>query len=153
MIRDIIQYHSSINKIQLQITKKHFAQVKKNTFSNRRLCSDVSVIAFIFFKDMPTFLKTASSVQTSVLWLTHLCKLLVGDLQPGHVLLVQVVATHPLGQRPDVYVAQSLGARRPDELLRPDEHDLLSFLYQNPAEHRRQTFQFPVLHLQYRWRE
>lgn len=77
--------------------------------------------------------------------LTHLCKLLVGHLQPGHVLLVQVVAAHSLRQRPDVHVAQRLGARRPDQLLWSDKHDLLLFLCQRSAqEPQRRVFIGPL---------
>lgn len=87
-----------------------------------------------FLNWQPAFAKSSASFQPSVLWLTHICKLLVGDLQPGHVFLVQVVAAHPLCQSPDVYVAQCLGPRCPDQLLWPDEHDLLPFLCQHSAQ-------------------
>lgn len=85
---------------------------------------------------MPRVLKSpVHKLESTHAKLTHLCKLLVDDLQPGHVLLVQVVAAHPVCQRADVHVSQRLRARRADQLLWPDEHELLLFFHQHSAEH------------------
>lgn len=41
--------------------------------------------------------------------LTHLLELLVGQLQPRRVHVIEVVPTHAIGQRTDVHVAQLRG--------------------------------------------